>query len=104
MAADKYVLPTHLDDPELIGLWTLDAFLAPVIPFAWGILSHHILIGMALSGAGWWGLSTAKAGLATPWLLHMAYWYLPAGFTGLSSPHPLSLRLSWDTCRVGEHV
>ena len=23
MAADKYVIPSHLDDPELIGLWTL---------------------------------------------------------------------------------
>src|SRR3546814_4557592 len=65
MAADKYVIPTHLDDPELIGLWTLDEFLAMVIPFAWGILSQHILIGMALSGAGWWGLRKAKAGRAT---------------------------------------
>ena len=43
MAADKYVIPTHLDDPELIGLWTLDEFLAMVIPFVWGILSQHIL-------------------------------------------------------------
>src|SRR3546814_9374385 len=77
MAADKYVIPTHLDDPELIGLWTLDEFLAMVIPFAWGILSQHILIGMALSGAGWWGLRKAKAGRATSWLLHLAYWYLP---------------------------
>src|SRR3546814_9651292 len=62
MAADKYVIPTHLDDPELIGLWTLDEFLAMVIPFAWGILSQHILIGMFLSGSGWWGLRKAKAG------------------------------------------
>lgn len=35
MAADKYVIPSHLDDPELIGLWTLDEFLAMVIPFVW---------------------------------------------------------------------
>ena len=83
MAADKYVIPTHLDDPELIGLWTLDEFLAMVIPFVWGILSQHILIGMLLSGAGWWGLRKAKAGRATSWLLHLAYWHLPAGFTGL---------------------
>jgi type IV conjugative transfer system protein TraL len=36
MAADKYVIPSHLDDPELIGLWTLDEFLAMVLPFVWG--------------------------------------------------------------------
>ena len=62
MAADKYVIPSHLDDPELIGLWTLDEFLAMVIPFVWGILSQHILIGMLLAGAGWWGLKKAKGG------------------------------------------
>src|SRR3546814_14197964 len=88
MAADKYVIPTHLDDPELIGLWTLDEFLAMVIPFVWGILSQHILIGMLLSGAGWWGLSTATAGRATSWLADLASWLLPAGFIGLiSTPH-----------------
>ena len=65
MAADKYIIPSHLDDPELIGLWTIDEFLAMVIPFVWGILSQHILIGVVLSGAGWWGLKKAKAGRAT---------------------------------------
>ena len=50
MAADKYVIPTHLDDPELIGLWTLDEFLAMVLPFIWGILSQHILIGVRRTG------------------------------------------------------
>src|SRR3546814_12268033 len=93
MAADKYVIPTHLDDPELIGLWTLDEFLAMVIPFVWGILSQHILIGMLLSGAGWWGLSKAKAGRAESWLLHLAYWFLPAGFTALRATPTSYLRL-----------
>src|SRR3546814_12887155 len=64
-----------------------------VIPFAWGILSQHILIGMALSGAGWWGRRKAKAGRATSWLLHLANWYLPAGFTGLRATPPSYLRL-----------
>src|SRR3546814_14522281 len=64
-----------------------------VIPFAWWILSQHILIGMALSGAGWRGLRKAKAGRATSWLLHLAYWYLPAGFTGLRATPPSYLRL-----------
>ena len=90
MAADKYVIPSHLDDPELIGLWTLDEFLAMVIPFVWGILSQHILIGVVLSGAGWWGLKKAKAGRATSWLLHRAYWHLPAGFTGMRATPILS--------------
>lgn len=93
MAQDKYVIPAHLDDPELIGLWTLDEFLAMVIPFAWGILSQHIFIGIALAGAGWWGLRKAKAGRTGSWLLHLAYWHLPAGLTGLRATPPSYLRL-----------
>ena len=46
---DKYLIPQRLDDPELIGLWTLDEFIAMVAPFVWGILSQHIVIGI-LSG------------------------------------------------------
>ena len=30
---DRYTIPSHLDDPELIGFWTLDEFLAMAIPF-----------------------------------------------------------------------
>ena len=53
MAADRYAIPSHLDDPELIGLWTLDEFLAMVIPFVWGIMTQHIVIGMAAAFAGY---------------------------------------------------
>tara|TARA_R100000365_G_C2667522_1_gene18045 strand:- start:20 stop:172 length:153 start_codon:yes stop_codon:yes gene_type:complete len=43
---DQYSIPKHLDDPELIGFWTLDEFLIMVIPFAWGILAQHVVIGL----------------------------------------------------------
>lgn len=39
--ADRYQLPRRLDDPELIGFWTIDEFLGMVIPFAWGIMAQH---------------------------------------------------------------
>ena len=29
--ADPYIIPRRLDDPELIGFWTLDEFLAMTI-------------------------------------------------------------------------
>ncbi len=93
MTGDKYAIATRLDDPELIGLWTLDEFLAMVIPFAWGILCQHILIGILFAGLGWWALRKAKAGRATSWLLHLAYWHLPAGFVGLRSTPPSYLRI-----------
>lgn len=90
---DRYHIPMHLDDPELIGFWTLDEFLAMCIPFVWGILTQHILLGLVLSVGGWWGLRKLKAGRAASWILHMAYWHLPASFTGLRATPPSHLRL-----------
>lgn len=90
---DRYTIPSHLDDPERMGLWTLDEFLAMTIPFAWGILAQHIIIGLTLSLLCWWALRKLKAGRAMSWLLHMAYWHLPSGFTGLKATPPSHLRL-----------
>lgn len=91
--AANYMIPSHLDDPELIGFWTLDEFLAMVLPFIWGVMAQHILIGMALAGAGWWALKRLKAGRAASWLIHMAYWYLPGGFPSVKATPPSYLRL-----------
>ena len=58
--ADRYLVPRRLDDPELIGFWTIDEFAGLLVPFAWGILAQHILIGTALSGLTWFALRKAK--------------------------------------------
>jgi len=91
--SDKYLIPRRLDDPELIGLWTLDEFIALVVPFAWGILSQHLFVGLVLSLVGWFVLRKAKAGRASSWLLHLAYWHLPPGFTGMKRTPPSHCRL-----------
>ena len=72
---------------------TLDEFLAMAIPFVWGILTQHILIGLMVSLLGWWGFRKLKAGKASSWVLHMAYWHLPQGFTGLKATPPSHLRV-----------
>jgi hypothetical protein len=43
---DPYIIPRRLDDPELIGFWTIDEFAGMLVPFTWGILSQHIFIGI----------------------------------------------------------
>ena len=91
--ADRYMIPRRLDDPELIGFWTIDEFAGMIIPFAWGILAQHILIGIALAMGAWFALRKAKAGRTSSSLLHAAYWYLPAGLLGLKSTPPSHCRL-----------
>jgi conjugal transfer pilus assembly protein TraL len=91
--SDKYLVPQRLDDPERIGLWTLDEFLGLGLPFAWGILSQHILIGIMLALGAWFALRKAKAGRASSWVIHAAYWYLPGSFVRLRSTPPSYCRL-----------
>lgn len=70
---DQYSIPRHLDDPELIGFWTLDEFLIMLIPFGWGILAQHIVIGLFFSVAAWFFYRKLKAGRSMYWVLHFAY-------------------------------
>lgn len=90
---DKYAIPKHLDDPELIGFWTLDEFLVMVIPFLWGVLSQHIVIGLLLAIILWLSYRKLKAGRSMYWLLHWGYWHLPGGFFGLRTAPPSSFRV-----------
>ena len=59
---DRHAIPRHLDDPELIGFWTIDEFAGIIVPFTWGILAQHILIGIGLAVGAWFALRKAKAG------------------------------------------
>lgn len=90
---DRYVIPGKLDDPERIGLWTIDEFVAMAGPFFIGILIQQILWGIGFGVLGWWALRKAKAGRAGSWLVHMAYWYFPSGVMGIRSVPPSHLRL-----------
>jgi conjugal transfer pilus assembly protein TraL len=89
---ETYLVPTRLDDPELIGLWTIDEFAAIIIPFAWGILSGHMFVGMGAALGCCYGLRKAKAGRSLSWLLALAYWHLPHSASGLRATPPSALR------------
>ena len=91
--ADQYMIPKRLDDPELIGLWTIDEFAGLIGPFAWGILTQHIFIGLALAFGVWFALRKLKSGNAGSRVIHAAYWYLPASFFGLKATPPSHCRL-----------
>jgi conjugal transfer pilus assembly protein TraL len=93
MLMNRYTIPAHLDDPELIGFWTLDEFLAMIIPFTWGVLAQHIVMGVLIACACWWFLRKMKAGRAVSWIVHTAYWYLPGSFMRLRATPPSHLRL-----------
>lgn len=90
---DLYSIPKHLDDPELIGFWTLDEFLVMVIPFAWGILAQHVIFGLIGAIAAWFFYRKLKAGRSMYWVLHFGYWHLPGEFFGLKVAPPSHFRV-----------
>ena len=91
--ADKYLVPRRLDDPELIGFWTIDEFAGLLVPFTWGILAQQIIFGTGLSVLTWFALRKAKAGNSGAKLVHAAYWDLPGSFLGLKATPPSHCRL-----------
>ena len=91
--ADKHLMLSRLDDPELIGLWTLDEFLAMIIPFAWGILTQHILPGLALAFICWLAIKRAKGGRQIGWIVQACYWYAPSSAMGWKALPPSHCRL-----------
>jgi conjugal transfer pilus assembly protein TraL len=90
---DRYIIPGTLDEPERIGLWTVDEFAVMAGPFVVGIFVQQILFGIGLGLLGWLVLRKAKAGQAAAFLLHLAYWHLPPGMTGIRAVPPSHLRL-----------
>jgi len=90
---ERYAIPKHLDDPELIGFWTLDEFLVMVTPFIWGILASHIVIGLVLSTVAWFGYRKLRAGRSMVWILHFGYWHRPGEFFAMKSFPPSHLRV-----------
>lgn len=81
-------IPRHLDDPELIGLWSVDEMVAMCVPFVWGVLAQHIVIGIGLAGIAWWLLRKAKGTQSSGWLIRAGYWYLPSSLLGLKATPP----------------
>jgi conjugal transfer pilus assembly protein TraL len=72
----EYRLYQHLDDPEVIGIWTIDEFLAVVLPFFMGLVLSHPIIGFACGLGLWWSLRKVKAGKTLAWVYGLLHWHM----------------------------
>ncbi len=89
---DRYDIPKHLDDPDYFGFWTIDEFVIMLIPFIWGIIASHVMIGVGLAFGAWQGYRKIRAGRSMSWILHLFYWHLPGQVFGLRVLPPSHLR------------
>lgn len=74
------LIPRRLDDPPKFLFWDFDVALLFMSGAFFGILSNYMLVGMALGGVMAWAYGRMKSGKQKGYLMHLAYWYMPAGF------------------------
>ena len=68
----------HLDAPLRLLYWTLDEAMVLIMPAFLGLGFERPLLGLFLSGLGFWGLRQLKKRCGLSVLTHVLYWLLPS--------------------------
>lgn len=86
--ADRYRIPSTLDDPEKLAFWTIDEFIVLIGSFMIGIAFSRFVEGIVLGFVGVWLLKRFKKGESLNKLRHALFWVAPQGFFKLKSTLP----------------
>jgi len=88
--ADKYVIPSRLDDPERWLFWTLDEAAVLLGPAVLGLAANAFVTGLVAGLGAWALLRRAKRGGGADAAVSALYWFLPdfaSGFRGVPPSH-----------------
>lgn len=86
--ADRYRIPSTLDDPEKLAFWTIDEFVVLIGSFLIGIAFSRFVEGIVIGFFGVWLLKKLKKGESLNKLRHALFWVAPQGFFKLKSTLP----------------
>ena len=92
MADISMDIPRRLNDPPRIFWWDLDVALLVIAASLAGMLAGFFLSGCSAGFMLAAAYSRAKSGKHPAYALHLLYWNLPAGVTGLKRTPPSYLR------------
>lgn len=81
--ADRYRIPTTLDDPEKMAFWTLDEFVILIGGFMIGILFSRFVEGIIAGFIGVYAIKKFKRGESLNILRYGLYWIAPPGMFSL---------------------
>ena len=79
-------IPRRLDDPPRIFLWEMDVFMVWSGGVFIGIMAGYMLTGIGIGVGFGWAYSKLKSGKHPGFLVHLAYWHLPSGFSLRRAP------------------
>ncbi|MEL7042491.1 MAG: type IV conjugative transfer system protein TraL [Pseudomonadota bacterium] len=77
--ADRYRIPSTLDDPEKMAFWTIDEFCVLIGGFAIGIVFSRFVEGIIAGFIGVQLLKRFKRGESLNILRYALYWIAPSG-------------------------
>ena len=86
--AERYAIPSRLDDPERWLFWTLDEAAVLMGPAMLGLAANAFLMGLAVGAGGYLALRRIKRGGRAGLLMHAAYWLLPGAALRLQGAPP----------------
>ena len=92
MTDASFEIPRRLNDPPRMFWWDLDISLLVVAAALVGMISGFFITGWAIGVLLASAYGRMKSGKHPAFALHLLYWYLPAGVTGLKRTPPSYLR------------
>ena len=81
--AERFAIPSRLDDPERWLFWTMDEAAVLMGPAMLGLAANAFVPGLAMGLVGWLALRRFKRGGRAGLALHAVYWFLPGFVLGL---------------------
>lgn len=92
MSDNSTYLPTYLDEPERIAIWTMDEALVLLFPIFMGMMLGYALVGFIIGAVGLTGYSRIRSKLGHHLLPGLIYWYLPITFSRFVATPPSYIR------------
>lgn len=87
-------IPKYLDEPERLLFWTIDEFIALIVPIVFGFAIGVFWLGLVLSPLSSGLLMKTKKRRSPGAFLSRCYWYLPSSLVPLKAV-PLSHQRVW---------
>ena len=75
--AERFAIPSRLDDPERWLFWTMDEAAVLMGPAMLGLAANAFVMGLAVGVGGWLVLRRFKRGGQGGIAMHAVYWFLP---------------------------
>ncbi len=75
--AERFAIPSRLDDPERWLFWTMDEAAVLIGPAVLGLAGNAFVMGLAIGAGAWLVLRRIKRGGRAGLLMQAAYWFLP---------------------------